>query len=408
MAMSSFILAVAVGPLLLGPLSEIFGRVIVLHSSNLMFLVFNTLCAISRTKGELIAFRVLSGFGASATFALYGGILNDCWIKEERGKGYAIANFIPLLAPALGPLAASAMLGKLSWRWCFGMTSIFDAIVAVIGLVFLRESYEPVILARRVMRMRKETGNMSLHTKAETETMSVRQLLRKNILRAVTLLVGEPLVWLQTLWSTAAFGTLYIFLSVFPFVWTDLYGDNITIAGLHYLFYGFGLMVGTQLGSFWADRIYLRLKRATNDRGRAEFRLPLSILCSILYPATLLLFGWTAEKRVHWAVPSIATFFFGMAYVVAGQNLVAYNIECYETHAASAGAAVNFTRSIAAFGFPLFAPAMIETLGWGWTGSVLGLVLTVVGLPVPIILWFSGARLRKASKHAAKDEAENE
>lgn len=70
LTMSVFILAYAVGPLFLGPLSEIFGRVIVLQLSNLFYLAFNIGCGVSRSKGQLIAFRFLSGLGGSAPLAV--------------------------------------------------------------------------------------------------------------------------------------------------------------------------------------------------------------------------------------------------------------------------------------------------------------------------------------------------
>lgn len=68
--MSIFLLAYAVGPFLLGPLSEIFGRVVVLQSANMFYLVFNTACGFARTKEEMLAFRFLSGLGGSAPQAV--------------------------------------------------------------------------------------------------------------------------------------------------------------------------------------------------------------------------------------------------------------------------------------------------------------------------------------------------
>ena len=68
--LSVFILAYAIGPLVLGPLSEIYGRVLVLQLANLVYLVFNTACGASRNKGEMIAFRFLAGLGGSAPLAV--------------------------------------------------------------------------------------------------------------------------------------------------------------------------------------------------------------------------------------------------------------------------------------------------------------------------------------------------
>lgn len=70
LTLSVFVLAYAFGPLFLGPLSEIYGRVIVLQLANLFYLVFNIACGVSRSKGQIIAFRFLAGLGGSAPLAV--------------------------------------------------------------------------------------------------------------------------------------------------------------------------------------------------------------------------------------------------------------------------------------------------------------------------------------------------
>ena len=77
LVLSIFILAYAIGPLFLGPLSEIYGRVPVLQLSNLVYLIFNLACGASRNKGQMIAFRFLSGLGGSAPLAVNLRVL-DC------------------------------------------------------------------------------------------------------------------------------------------------------------------------------------------------------------------------------------------------------------------------------------------------------------------------------------------
>lgn len=66
LTLSIFVLAYAIGPLFLGPMSEIYGRVPVLQLGNLFFLVFNIACGVATSKGQLLAFRFLSGLGGSA------------------------------------------------------------------------------------------------------------------------------------------------------------------------------------------------------------------------------------------------------------------------------------------------------------------------------------------------------
>jgi MFS family permease len=102
MALSIYLLATAFGPLIIGPLSEIYGRKRVLHASNVWFLVWNIACGFANTKELLIASRFLAGFGASSIYSLAGGVLGDVWRPEQRGKSLGIYLLIPLLGSAVG------------------------------------------------------------------------------------------------------------------------------------------------------------------------------------------------------------------------------------------------------------------------------------------------------------------
>lgn len=99
MTLSIFLLAYAIGPLMLGPLSEIYGRVIVLQTSNLLYLVFNLACGFAQTPAQMIVFRFFSGLGGSAPLAIGGGVLSDLFNAEQRGRAISIYSLAPLLGP---------------------------------------------------------------------------------------------------------------------------------------------------------------------------------------------------------------------------------------------------------------------------------------------------------------------
>jgi len=80
LVLSIFVLGYAIGPLMLAPLSEIYGRVPVLQLANLFYLAFNLACGASTSKGQMIDFRFLSGLGGSAPLALGGGKFLFCSI----------------------------------------------------------------------------------------------------------------------------------------------------------------------------------------------------------------------------------------------------------------------------------------------------------------------------------------
>lgn len=97
MALSVYLLATAFGPLLIGPFSEIYGREVVLHATNIWFAVWNLVCGFAHNKQLLIAARFLAGFGASAIYTLAAGVMGDMWRPEERGRSLGAYILVPLL-----------------------------------------------------------------------------------------------------------------------------------------------------------------------------------------------------------------------------------------------------------------------------------------------------------------------
>jgi MFS family permease len=88
----------------LGPLSGTYGRVLVLQSSNVLYLLFNLDCGLARTESQIITFRFLAGLGGSAPLAIGGGVVSDLFTAEQRGRAIAIYSLMPLFGPARGPI----------------------------------------------------------------------------------------------------------------------------------------------------------------------------------------------------------------------------------------------------------------------------------------------------------------
>jgi multidrug resistance protein len=138
MVLSIFVLAYAIGPLFLGPLSEIYGRVIVLQLANLFYMVWNLACGFARNGPEMLVFRFLSGLGGSAPLAIGGAVLGDCFNPEQRGRAISIYSLAPLLGPAIGPIAGGYITQNTTWRWIFWATTILDVLIQISGLFFLQ------------------------------------------------------------------------------------------------------------------------------------------------------------------------------------------------------------------------------------------------------------------------------
>ena len=302
--LSVFVLGYAFGPLLFGPLSEIYGRVHILQLANLMYLVFNLAAGASRNTGEMVAFRFLAGFGGAAPLALGNGVLADCWSPEERAMSVAIYTLAPLLGPAIGPVMGGFITQHTSWRWAFWATSIADGGIQLLGVLLLRESWAPKILHQKMKKLQKDTGNQELHT--EHDETDVLRHLKTSVIRPLILLGTQPIVQVLALYMAYLFGIMYLVLTSFPTLWGTYYGETTEIGGLNYIALGIGLTLGTQVTARTNSIIYRKLKEKNHvDVGSPEYRIPMMFIGALLPPIGLLWYGWSAQARVHWIMPEL-------------------------------------------------------------------------------------------------------
>lgn len=401
LVLSIFVCAYAVGPLVWGPMSELYGRVLVIQVSNFWFLCFNLGCGLAKTEGQMIAFRFLAGLGGSAPLAVGGGVLSDMFTAEQRGKAISVYSLTPLLGPALGPVAGGWVAEKTTWRWVFYATTIACGVIQVFGIFFLSESYAPVLLHRKKMALIKETGNTNLRTEYDRPDRTLIQTLTKAFTRPFKLLATQFIVQIMALYMMYLYGMMYLLLSTFSTLFSRVYGEGPGIQGLNYISIGLGCFLGAQICAPLQDRIYAALKKRyvpEGGPGKPEFRIPMMVPGAILVPIGLLIYSWTAEYHTHWIWPDIGICIFAAGTIIGFQCIQGYLVDSYTAYAASAVGAATVLRSLAGFGFPLFAPAMYKALGYGKGGTVLAAFAIVIGWPAPFLLWKYGERLRK-QKH---------
>ncbi|EFY87225.1 MFS multidrug transporter [Metarhizium acridum CQMa 102] len=404
LVLSIFVAAYALGPLGWGPLSELYGRVVVIQSSNIAFLLFNLGCALAKTEGQMIAFRFLAGIGGSAPLAIGGGVLSDLFTAEERGRAISIYSLMPLLGPAVGPVAGGWIAERTTWRWVFYSTTIACGIIQVFGLFFLQETYAPVLLHRKKLRLIKETGNTKLHTEFDHPDRTLLQTLANAFTRPFRLLATQPIIQVLSLYLMFLYGMIYLIFSTFPTLFATKYGETPGIIGLNYISVGVGFFLGTQVCAPLQDRVYAALKRRhvpDGGPGRPEFRVPMMIPGALLVPIGISIYAWTAEAPTHWIGPNVGAAVFGFGSIIGFQCVQGYIVDSYTRYAASAVGAITVLRSLAGFGFPLFAPTMYKNLGYGMGGTLLAIISIVIGWPAPFLLWKYGAALRARSKFSA-------
>src|SRR4051812_516195 len=190
--------------------------------------------------------RFLGGCFASAPLAIVGGALADFFSPVDRGVAicvFAAATFIgPIAGPIVGGFITQSYLG---WRWTAWITLIMAAFFGIIGLFIVPESSHSKILQTRAKRLRFETKNWAIHSKADEQEVDIHSIIHTYLFRPFIMLVQEPILLLLTLYIALVYGTLYLFFVAYPISFQEERGWNQGVGALPFI----GILIGVLLGS---------------------------------------------------------------------------------------------------------------------------------------------------------------
>ncbi|KAH8889766.1 MFS general substrate transporter [Thozetella sp. PMI_491] len=393
---SIYLLGYSVGPLFLAGLSEIYGRHMVLSASNIFFCVWQVGCALAPSLDSLIAFRFLAGTGGGACMTLGGGIIADLFPVEQRGLALTAWMVGPLIGPSIGPLIGAFIAQTIGWRWNFWVVLIPAAIATAVIAILGTETNHRVLIGRKVKRLRKELGRNDLCSCYESQdnNISASRVMVNGLIRPLKILLLSPLMTSMSLYISFAYGVLYLLFNTIPTVFGEGYGWSTGLTGLVYIPLGLGYMVGMIWFAKMSDKTVMRLTKNNGGVYEPEMRLIDCIWFSFLLPVTFFWYGWTTYYHIHWIVPIIGLFPFGLAIFCVWQPFQAYIIDAYGHYAASALAAFSVLRSIVAAFLPLGGPKLYANLGLGWGNSLLGFICVAL-IPAPLLVYKYGAYLRE-------------
>lgn len=311
---SVYVLGFAFGPMIMAPLSELYGRLPVYHVSNLCFVAFTVGCALAPSLDALIVFRFFAGAMGACPLTNGGGSIADMIPQEQRAAAMSVFSIGPLLGPVLGPVVGGVLQEHKGWRWVFWVVAIISGSLAVAMLLLMRESYAPVLLERKARRLRKETGNPAYRSRLD-KGLTKKDLVALSIVRPSKLLLFSPICTVFAVYMVLVYGYLYILFTSVPFVFQRFYGFSTSNVGLVYL----GLGVGSLLGMGWfsvdstKDIKTLKKEQAEDDTEngdesgsvavKPEIRLKLLPAGAILLPVGFFIYGWTADYQTHWMGP---------------------------------------------------------------------------------------------------------
>ncbi|KAI8628285.1 MFS general substrate transporter [Xylariaceae sp. FL1651] len=394
---SIFLLGYAVGPLFLSPLSEIYGRAVVLSSANAFFCAWHIGCALAPSLDALIVFRFLCGVGGAGCMTLGGAVIGDIFPVVERGKALSAWTIGPLVGPTLGPLIGAFIAGSIGWRWDPWIVFIPSTLVTIALAIYLPETCHKVLIDRKVKRLSKELNRDDLvncYDVAGAPKLSQTRLLMTGLTRPLKMLLLAPIILLLSIYVSFMYGTMYLMFNSITPTFQDQYGFPTSLTGLVYLAQGLGYVIGLWTFLLLSDRTVVRLTKKNNGVYEPEMRLHLIIYYACICPITFFWYGWTTYNKVHWIAPILSLIPFGIGILGVYLPTQAYIIDAYPLYSASGLAAFTVLRSVIAAFLPLAGPSLFASLGLGWGASVLGFIC--VGLiPIPVLVYEFGTKLRK-------------
>ncbi|KAG5763470.1 hypothetical protein H9Q72_008426 [Fusarium xylarioides] len=367
---SVYLLGYCFGPLVIAPLSEMYGRLPLYHICNVLFVAFTVACAKAPNLGGLIAFRLLAGLAGSCPLTIGAGSLADMISKEKRGAAMSSWALGPLFGPVIGPIAGGYLSAAKGWRWSFWVVAIVAGAITVVALIFMRETYAYALLEKKAKKLRKETGNTKLRSILDNGT-TTKEVFRLAITRPTKMLLFAPIVSLLSFYMALVYGYLYLLFTAMPTLFEGEYHFSSGSIAL----------------------LSISLERMVESPSQSiDFR-SWGGACFIV-PAGLFMFGWSAENKDHWIVPIIGTSFLGCGMIIVFMCISVYLVDAYIQYAASAIAASTVLRSLVGALLPLAGRSMYKSLGYGWGTSLLGFI-AAAAIPLPFIFYKYGERIRR-------------
>ena len=182
------------GPLVFGPLSEIYGRTRPMFAGLFFFVVLQVPIALAQNLPAIFLCRFLTGGAGSAVIAIFPAMTVDLFSASDRGPAIDLYLAAVFSGPTLGPVTGGFLVDKLDWRWTIWIVLIVASALCFIGFLVIPETCEAVLLQRKAAQIRYETKNWAMHTKFDESPITWKSLRQKYMLKPIYMLFQEPIV----------------------------------------------------------------------------------------------------------------------------------------------------------------------------------------------------------------------
>lgn len=148
----------------------------------------------------------IDGLAGSAFLSVAGGTVGDMFPKEKLSAPMMVYTASPFVGPEVGPVIGGFINQFADWRWSFWVLVIWAGLLYLLLLLFVPETYAPVLLRRKAIKLRKETGDDRWKAPIEVMERSVAKTVMWSCIRPFQLLFLEILTLQLCLLSAILLG----------------------------------------------------------------------------------------------------------------------------------------------------------------------------------------------------------
>lgn len=290
LTLTAFLIGLALGQLVIGPLSDGIGRRRPLLVGTLVCFLASVACALAPTVELMITARFVQGFSGAAGVVLARAVISDTSRGAVAAKLMSLMMIIGGIAPVLAPVAGGAIVLTMGWRGVFWVITVMVALMLLGSIFFVKET---------LPAERRQAGGLAA------------------LLRNGRFVLGNRKYLGYTFTFVFAFGAMFAYISASPFVLQN-------ILGLSTLTYSITFGINA-LGMVLASAIAMKLA------GRVDTRKVLGggVITLFLTSAALLVVILTGVNMVGtllllFAVLASFGFIFGHATALALEQVTAY------------------------------------------------------------------------------------
>ena len=220
LTLTTAMIGLAVGQLLLGPLSDKFGRKIPLIISLVIYIISTILIVYAPNIESMIVLRVIQGLSSAGSVVISRAVATDLYRGREMTRFFGLLMTINGIAPIISPILGSLLLEYISWKGVF----VFLALIGLVVLFFCFRLKESLSVENRLQ------GSIFA-------TFSTFGVIIKN--RLFMSYVGI---------ESFLLGAMFAYIAASPFILQSFYGLSAFIFSLCFGANGAALVIGSNVG----------------------------------------------------------------------------------------------------------------------------------------------------------------